>query len=171
MCIMSHVTKQPNNTTRALTMTRKSIKKTLLKKDSHDPFLRTVKVQSEDPTRYVDFKMRLDTGCEVHDLIASEVVAQLNLKDKIEINEEAICDTLNGEQLCSIGTIRLHWKGKRFRKIFDTKFHEDKANRSARKEEHRKECEKNDTKKAAHKKKKDGDKDAGRREESSSNGS
>lgn len=67
--------------------------------------------------------MRLNTGCEVHDLIASEVVTQLKLENEIVSSKEDICQCLNGEQLTSIGTITLRWKGKRFRKAFDTTFH------------------------------------------------
>ena len=69
------------------------------------------------------FKMRLDTGCEVHDLISWEVVDDLGMVDDIVSKEEAICSCLNGQQLFSVGSITLQWKGKGFRKIFKTTFH------------------------------------------------
>lgn len=67
--------------------------------------------------------MWLDTGCEAHDLISFEVISNLGMTSRISNNKEAICTCLDGEQLFSIGTVKLHWKGKGFRKIFETTFH------------------------------------------------
>ncbi|KAE8450288.1 hypothetical protein EG329_006716 [Mollisiaceae sp. DMI_Dod_QoI] len=67
--------------------------------------------------------MRLDTGCEVHNLITLQAVHKLNMSDNIIIRDESICTCLNGDELMSVGTIVLRWKGKRFRKIFTTVFH------------------------------------------------
>lgn len=66
--------------------------------------------------------MRLDTGCEVHDLISLETVHRLEMFDYMASCHKSICICLNGEPLVSAGTISLRWKGKRFRKIFDTTF-------------------------------------------------
>jgi hypothetical protein len=71
----------------------------------------------------MEFKMRLDTGCEVHDLITRQVVYNLQLSDNVIPQDEAICACLNGEQLISTGKIVLRWKGKRFRKVFETTFY------------------------------------------------
>jgi hypothetical protein len=70
----------------------------------------------------MSFKMRLDTGCEAHNLIAWEVIDELDMVDDIVSKDEAICSCLNGEQLFSVGTVTLHWKGKGFRKVFKTTF-------------------------------------------------
>jgi hypothetical protein len=67
--------------------------------------------------------MRLDTGCEVHNLITLQAVYRLHMSDNMTIHNESICTCLNGEQLISMGTLVLRWKGKRFRKIFTTLFH------------------------------------------------
>ncbi|KAH8592646.1 hypothetical protein B0O99DRAFT_597082 [Bisporella sp. PMI_857] len=67
--------------------------------------------------------MRLDTGCEVYNLITLQTVHRLHMSDKVIIYSEPICTCLNGEQLISMGTLVLRWKGKRFRKIFTTVFH------------------------------------------------
>ena len=67
--------------------------------------------------------MRLDTRCEVHNLITLQAVHKLHMSDNVIIHNESICTCLNGELLISIGTVVLRWKGKRFRKIFTTVFH------------------------------------------------
>jgi hypothetical protein len=67
--------------------------------------------------------MRLDTGCEVHNLITLQAVQRLRMSDNMIIYNESICTCLNGELLISMGTLVLRWKGKRFRKIFSTVFH------------------------------------------------
>jgi hypothetical protein len=67
--------------------------------------------------------MRLDTGCEVHNLITLQAVHRLHMSDNVIIHNESICTCLNGELLISMGTVILRWKGKRFRKIFTTAFH------------------------------------------------
>lgn len=67
--------------------------------------------------------MRLDTGCEIHNLITHQAVHRLQLSQEIAIRNEAICICLNGQQLISMGTLDLCWKGKSFRKIFTTRFH------------------------------------------------
>jgi hypothetical protein len=66
--------------------------------------------------------MKLDTGCEAHDLISSYAINRLGLMTKVKDNERAICVCLNGEELVSQGTIELQWKGKSFRSIFTTSF-------------------------------------------------
>ena len=73
--------------------------------------------------RYVEFKMRLDTGCEVHNLITLQAVRKLHMSENIITHDEPICTCLNGEQLISMGTLVLRWKVKGFRKIFTTVFH------------------------------------------------
>ncbi|CAG8955527.1 hypothetical protein HYFRA_00009480 [Hymenoscyphus fraxineus] len=80
-------------------------------------------MESRASGHYRDVKMQLDTGCQIHDLIPFEVVADLQLEKQITFNREEICLCLNGEHLSSIGTIEIRWKGKGFRKIFHTKFH------------------------------------------------
>lgn len=72
---------------------------------------------------HMEFKMRLDTGCEIHNLITSQVVEQLRITDAVIWEEEVLCTCLNGEQLLSTGFVVLRWKGKRFRKVFTTTFH------------------------------------------------
>jgi hypothetical protein len=67
--------------------------------------------------------MRLDTGCEVHNLITLQAIHRLHMYDKMIVHSEPICTCLNGEQLTSMGTLALRWKGKRFRKVFTTVFH------------------------------------------------
>lgn len=67
--------------------------------------------------------MRLDTGCEVHNLITLNAVYRLHMFDNMTTHSEPICTCLNGEQLISMGTLVLRWKGKCFRKIFTTVFH------------------------------------------------
>ncbi|KAH8651867.1 hypothetical protein BGZ60DRAFT_420408 [Tricladium varicosporioides] len=67
--------------------------------------------------------MRLDTGCEIHNLITLQAVHRLHMSDEVTGDSEPICTCLNGEQLISMGTITLRWKGKCFRKIFTTVFH------------------------------------------------
>lgn len=67
--------------------------------------------------------MRLDTGCEKHNLITLEAVNKLAMSQKIAIDNQSICTCLNGEQLISMGTLVLCWKGKSFRKIFTTLFY------------------------------------------------
>jgi hypothetical protein len=67
--------------------------------------------------------MRLDTGCEVHNLITLQAVYRLHMSDNMTIHNEPLCTCLNGEELISMGTLVLRWKGKRFRKIFTTLFH------------------------------------------------
>ena len=67
--------------------------------------------------------MTLDTGCEVHNLITLQAVCRLRMFDNMTINDESICTCLNGEQLISMATLILRWKGKCFRKIFTTLFH------------------------------------------------
>jgi hypothetical protein len=39
------------------------------------------------------------------------------------MEEQSILTCLNGNELVSLGTIELRWKGKGFRKIFRTTFH------------------------------------------------
>jgi hypothetical protein len=72
---------------------------------------------------HLEFKMRLDTGCEVHNLVTSHVVDRLQMQKHVAWKDEVLCTCLNGEQLLSVGTIILRWKGKRFRKVFATTFH------------------------------------------------
>ncbi|KUJ20685.1 uncharacterized protein LY89DRAFT_666334 [Mollisia scopiformis] len=108
---------------RAATKTWKQIKRVFKNKQPSDPFLRTVKIFSSHANGYVEFKMRLDTGCEIHNLITLQAVHKLHLFDNTTIHNESICTCLNGEQLMSMGTLILRWKGKRFRKIFTTIFH------------------------------------------------
>lgn len=67
--------------------------------------------------------MRLDTGCEKHNLITLKAVEKLKKSQDISICYQSICTCLNGEPLVSTGTLSLCWKGKSFRKIFDTLFH------------------------------------------------
>ncbi len=69
--------------------------------------------------------MKLDTGCDIHNLIAKHIVEELLMSDFVKSYEdrEAICTCLNGEDLQSIGTVMLRWKGKQFRKVFTTTFH------------------------------------------------
>ncbi|KIM97199.1 hypothetical protein OIDMADRAFT_57834 [Oidiodendron maius Zn] len=93
------------------------------KRQSSDPFLKTVKIFSSHVDDYVESKMRLDTGCEVHNLITLQVVNKLHMFDEVTVHNESICTCLNGEELISMGTLVLRWKGKRFRKIFTTVFH------------------------------------------------
>jgi hypothetical protein len=46
--------------------------------------------------------MRLDTGCEVHNLITLQAVYRLHMFDNMTIHNESICTCLNGEQLISM---------------------------------------------------------------------
>jgi hypothetical protein len=66
--------------------------------------------------------MKLDTGCEAHNLITTQVILDLGIIDRISLQNQTICTCLSGEELSSIGTISLRWKGKGFRKIFTTEF-------------------------------------------------
>ncbi|KAG9228432.1 hypothetical protein BJ875DRAFT_477476 [Amylocarpus encephaloides] len=108
---------------RATTVAWKKVKRAFKDKEPSDPFLKTVKIFSTPLDCYVDSKMRLDTGCEVHNLITLDVVRRLHLSDKVIIHSEPIFTCLNGEQFISTGAIVLRWKGKCFRKIFTTVFH------------------------------------------------
>jgi hypothetical protein len=67
--------------------------------------------------------MKLDTGCEVHNLITAQAVSELRMLDEVQALDEVICICLNGQELRSIGSIVLQWRGKGFRKIFNTRFH------------------------------------------------
>jgi len=72
---------------------------------------------------HMEFKMSLDTALEIHNLIAHEVIMELGVVQKIARKQEPICYCLDGGLLVSVGTIDLRWKGKGFRKIFNTTFH------------------------------------------------
>lgn len=74
-------------------------------------------------TETMEAKMILDTGCEAHNLIAYQVVNGMHKVESIMFSEQPICICLNGENLVSTGTIILRWKGRGFRKIFETTFH------------------------------------------------
>ncbi|KAE9365189.1 hypothetical protein N431DRAFT_518271 [Stipitochalara longipes BDJ] len=104
-------------------MAWKKTKRIFKNKKSSDPFLKTVKIFSSHVIEYVEFKMRLDTGCEIHNLITLQAVHRLHMFHELIVYNEPICTCLNGEQLTSMGTLVLRWKGKRFRKIFTTVFH------------------------------------------------
>jgi hypothetical protein len=67
--------------------------------------------------------MMLDTGCEAHNLITYQVVADILKAENIDRCAQPICICLNDETLVSMGTIKLCWKGRGFRKIFETTFH------------------------------------------------
>jgi hypothetical protein len=71
----------------------------------------------------IDVKMILDTGCEAYNLITYQVVDNMHKAEEINGSAEPICICLNGETLASMGTINLRWKGRGFRKIFETTFH------------------------------------------------
>jgi hypothetical protein len=43
--------------------------------------------------------------------------------DDVQALDEVICVCLNGQELRSTGSIVLQWRGKSFRKIFNTRFH------------------------------------------------
>ncbi|KAH8593913.1 hypothetical protein B0O99DRAFT_688343 [Bisporella sp. PMI_857] len=104
-------------------MAWKQTKRVFKNKEPGDPFLKTVKIFSSHINNYVESKMRLDTGCEVYNLITLQTIHKLHMSDQVDICCEPICTCLNGEQLISMGTLVLRWKGKRFRKIFTTVFH------------------------------------------------
>jgi hypothetical protein len=95
----------------------------MLLQEPGNPFLRTVKILSTSEGRYLEFKMSLDTGCDVHNLITREVLDTLNMSDVVAPSTQVICICLNGNELRSSGTIVLRWKGKGFCKIFETTFH------------------------------------------------
>lgn len=133
-------TKRVDGTLKELTMIRKKAKNTFKNKVPvkeiaieneetnnwqalQDPFLKTVKLHCSALDSYIEFKMKLDSALEAHNLIALEVVTELGVNKDINLNQQAICHCLNGQQLVSIGTITLRWKGKDFRKIFQTTFH------------------------------------------------
>jgi hypothetical protein len=86
------------------------------------PFLKTVKI-FHSATDTTDAKMILDSGCEIHNLISYQVVDDMHKTDSINYAAESICACLNGETLISMGTITLRWKGRGFRKIFETTFY------------------------------------------------
>ncbi len=67
--------------------------------------------------------MILDTGCQEHNLISRELVDRYELWDYNSSDEQLIGTCLNGNDLLSMRTVELRWKGKRFRKIFHTTFH------------------------------------------------
>lgn len=67
--------------------------------------------------------MILDTGCEAHNLIAYRVIVDMSLVKDIILSSTPICICLNGDTLISMGTIILRWKGRGFRKVFETTFH------------------------------------------------
>jgi hypothetical protein len=67
--------------------------------------------------------MRLDTGCDVHNLITREVLKTLKMSRAVASSSQVICICLNGNELISSGTILLRWKGKGFCKVFETTFH------------------------------------------------
>jgi hypothetical protein len=71
----------------------------------------------------MDAKMILDTGCEAHNLISYQVIDDMHKAENIIQSAQPICICLNGETLVSMGTIILRWKGRGFRKIFETTFH------------------------------------------------
>jgi len=67
--------------------------------------------------------MKLDTGCEAHNLITAQAISELRILDDVQELDKVICVCLNGQELCSTGSIALQWRGKSFRKIFNTRFH------------------------------------------------
>jgi hypothetical protein len=67
--------------------------------------------------------MKLDTGCEEHNLITAQLLHEHGLWDFVSLDAQSILTCLNGNNLVSLGTIQLRWKGKGFRKIFYTTFH------------------------------------------------
>jgi len=90
-----------------------------------DPFLKTVKVSDLTNGSFESFrilKMKLDTGCEAHDLVSSQAIRKLGLMAMIKFDRRPICVCLNGQELISVGTVELQWKGKSFRSIFSTQF-------------------------------------------------
>ncbi|KAL3425098.1 hypothetical protein PVAG01_04379 [Phlyctema vagabunda] len=102
---------------------QKTLKHFFKSKEDGDPFLRTVKLGIPGSLTYFDAKMKLDTGCEAHNLISLELIYELGLLGHVRVTEEAGCICLNGEELDFIGVITLQWKGKKFRKIFTTDFY------------------------------------------------
>ena len=67
--------------------------------------------------------MKLDTGCEVHNLITMQAVSELKMLAELQALDDVICICLNGQELRSTGSIMLQWRGKGFRKIFNTRFY------------------------------------------------
>ena len=68
-----------------------------LLQENHDPFSRTVKLSYGSSDSSIDCTMRLDTGCEEHNLITREVVQKLGLSNIMTINREVIRKCLDGE--------------------------------------------------------------------------
>lgn len=91
-------------------------------KEASNPFLKTVKIFWSE-TETMDAKMILDTGCEAHNLISYQVIDDMHETQNIILSAQPICICLNGENLVSMGTVILRWKGRGFRKIFQTTFH------------------------------------------------
>ncbi|PMD64633.1 uncharacterized protein K444DRAFT_659903 [Hyaloscypha bicolor E] len=104
-------------------MFQKMIKRISKRKDAGgSPFIKTVKIYRSE-AQVIDVKMILDTGCEAYNLITYQVVDNMHKAEEINGSAELICICLNGETLASMGTINLRWKGRGFRKIFETTFH------------------------------------------------
>ncbi|KAH8778355.1 hypothetical protein F5882DRAFT_519744 [Hyaloscypha sp. PMI_1271] len=112
-----------NKMLRRAIMFQKMIKRISKRKEAGvSPFIKTVKIYRSE-TQVTDVKMILYTGCEAYNLIAYQVVDNMQKVEEINGSAEPICICLNGETLVSMGTINLRWKGRGFRKIFETTFH------------------------------------------------
>lgn len=85
--------------------------------------MKTVKICSPRLAKFKEFKVKLDTGCEAHNLITIQALSELRMLDEVQALDEVICICLNGQEMRSSGTVILQWKGKGFRKIFNTHFH------------------------------------------------
>jgi hypothetical protein len=71
----------------------------------------------------MELKMKLDTGCEEHNLITEQILHQYELWAFVSLGSHSILTCLDGNDLVSLGTIQLRWKCEGFRKIFRSTFH------------------------------------------------
>ncbi|KAI9742614.1 MAG: hypothetical protein M1818_003755 [Claussenomyces sp. TS43310] len=93
-------------------------------KQHEDEFLLTIRIIIPSSHQGLEVAMKLDTGCEVGNLISRHVVTTLGCLDRIQVlDHEVIGRCLNGQVLKAVGIIILQWQWDGLRNSFSSLFY------------------------------------------------